>query len=168
MPRILIMRHAKSSWAVPGASDFERELNERGTKDLGKLSAALKERKLSADRIYCSPAMRTRKTLEGIKSALPDAKIEFPDEMYSGGMSDYMNIVNAIPGNATAMLIGHNPMCGAIASALAGSGNDEDLHQLAFKFPTGAIAVLDFDTDNWSSVERGTGKLVDLLLPRKL
>ena len=163
------MRHAKSSWAVPGASDFERELNDRGTKDLGKLSDALKDRNYSADRIYCSPAVRTRRTLEGMKPALPgDAQIEFPDEMYSGGMSDYMNIVNAIPGNASAMLIGHNPMCGAIAAALAGSGNDEDLQQLAFKFPTGAIAVVDFDADDWSAVERGTGKLVELLLPRKL
>ncbi|MBO6762104.1 MAG: histidine phosphatase family protein, partial [Roseivirga sp.] len=34
MKRLLIVRHAKSSWDFPHLSDFERPLNNRGKRDV--------------------------------------------------------------------------------------------------------------------------------------
>ena len=36
------------------------------------------------------------------------------------------------------------------------------------KFPTAALAVLDFDVDRWRDIAPGTGALVDFVRPRDL
>ena len=33
MLRLYVLRHAKTSWALPGQTDFQRQLNERGIED---------------------------------------------------------------------------------------------------------------------------------------
>ena len=36
------------------------------------------------------------------------------------------------------------------------------------KFPTAALAVLDFDADRWREIKPGEGKLVDFVRPKHL
>ncbi len=169
MLRIYVMRHAKSSWANPGASDFERELNDRGNSDLKAIATALLERNYLPSHVICSPAIRTTRTLEGIKQVFPpDTSIEFREELYSGGMADYLGAIRSLGNAGSLMLIGHNPTCGSLAAMLSGSGDAEALQQLAYKFPTGAIAVIDLDIDEWGQIDRGIGNLVECVLPRQL
>jgi phosphohistidine phosphatase len=39
--RLILMRHAKSSWKYPELSDHERPLNKRGRKAAGKIAKEL-------------------------------------------------------------------------------------------------------------------------------
>lgn len=169
MLRLYVMRHAKSSWAVPGARDFDRELNERGLADLVKLGNAIKSRGYTPDKILCSSAVRTRATLEGIADSFSAApEVTFTDKLYSSGLDDYMRIIQAEESSASLMVIGHNPMCGALAASLAGRGEPEMIDLIAYKYPTGTISVIDFDTDKWSLIEPRAGVLVDCLVPSTL
>ena len=51
---------------------------------------------------------------------------------------------------------------------MTGSGAKPDLRRLAAKYPTGAVAVLDFSVERWEEVERNSGKLALYLMPAEL
>src|SRR5580698_7705680 len=65
-------------------------------------------------------------------------------------------------------LVGHNPGLGELAMALTGSGAEPERHRLAAKYPTGAVAVLDFSIQRWEQVARNSGMLALYLTPAEL
>lgn len=160
MLRLYIMRHAKSSWAVPGARDFDRELNDRGLADLKKISKIIKDNPITPDKILCSSAIRTRQTLEAITHGFSnEPDITYTERLYSSGLSEYIEMINGVTDAKSLMIIGHNPMCGSLATSLPGSGVEEELEKIAYKYPTGAISIIDFEVDSWSKVVKGAGIL---------
>ena len=62
-------------------------------------------------------------------------------------------------------LIGHNPGVQDLAIGLAGGG--EDLDRMRRRFPTGALAVLEFDGP-WAGLREGAGRLVAFVTPKDL
>ena len=50
------------------------------------------------------------------------------------------------------MLIGHNPEIGHLAVSLCGSGPTKALERMRGKFPTAALAVIQFDIDRWDQL----------------
>ena len=64
MRRLLLLRHAKSSWSEPGASDHDRPLNRRGQEAAPRIGAYLARHRLIPDRVLCSTARRARETWE--------------------------------------------------------------------------------------------------------
>ena len=71
MKRLILTRHAKSSWDDPLMSDHDRPLNERGKAAAADLGQWLASRGYVPDQVLCSDALRTRKTWSGIAPALP-------------------------------------------------------------------------------------------------
>ena len=62
MKRILIIRHAKSSWAEIGQRDFDRPLNERGLRDAPEIARRLIQRNITIDLFVSSAAIRALTT----------------------------------------------------------------------------------------------------------
>ena len=56
----------------------------------------------------------------------------------------------------------------ALALALAGKGCEKGMQNLEEKFPTAALAVLEFDADDWRQVVPGKGDLKAFVRPRDL
>ena len=169
MLRLFVMRHAKSSWAVPGAKDFDRRLNDRGISDCKKIGKALSSKGYSPDLILCSSATRTRETLDNVLEYLgAEPEIRFTEKLYSSGLSDYIELLQELEKIPSVMIIGHNPMCGSLAASMPGSGNEESLASIAYKYPTATVSVIDFEVDNWSEIEQRTGIMVEALIPSQL
>lgn len=171
MLRLYILRHAKSSWALPGRSDFDRGLNDRGKKDLPKLANAMNSDSYLPDFVYSSPSNRTRLTIDGIKAAIDNftPTIEYVDNLYSGSLDNYLNALKSNSNaNHSIMVVGHNPTCDALASYLIIDGAEKAMQTIAYKYPTGALAVIDLDINQWSDIDENKGYLVDFLLPREL
>ena len=80
------------------------------------------------------------------------------------------SIVPAALGHAhkSVGLVGHNPGLGELATALTGSGAEPGLSRLSAKYPTGAVAVLDFSIKRWDEVERNSAMLALYLTPADL
>lgn len=168
MLRLYTMRHAKSSWAVPGAKDFDRELNDRGLSDLENISRELLSREYNPEVILCSPAERTRQTLDGIQSAFSDhVEIVFDKSLYASDVRSYMEILQNLGAVSSVLIIGHNPMCGSLVSGLVGDGSKSDIAKIAYRYPTATVSVLDFDITDWNQLKAGTGTLVDCLLAKE-
>jgi phosphohistidine phosphatase len=51
---------------------------------------------------------------------------------------------------------------------LVGSGDSAARAQLQAKFPTAALAVIDFEAPRWSDLATGKGELLRFIVPRDL
>ena len=60
---------------------------------------------------------------------------------------------------------GPQPGLGELATALTGSGAEPEMRRLAVKYPTGAVAALDFSVHRWQDVERKSAMLALYLAP---
>lgn len=164
--RLYILRHAKSVVATPGMKDFDRGLGERGADQLRQLVPVMRERNYLPNQVYSSPALRTRLTMHGVILAYQNPpKIDYVDKLYSGDTLSYVDCVRRHGLAEDMMIIGHNPMCAELATQLIADGKADALQVISRKFPTGALAVVDFDISEWNEIGMKSGYLADFFLP---
>lgn len=75
MKQLLLVRHAKSSWANSGQSDFDRPLNERGHKDAPMMAKRIMDRGIHIDLVISSNAVRALTTAHYLQLQI---KLQFP------------------------------------------------------------------------------------------
>ena len=181
MPKtVLIMRHAKSSWADSGMNDHDRPLNKRGLADTPTMGKLLVEKKLVPQRLLYSSAQRTTMTAELLAQQFDgqetvgggkfssDHKIEV-DELYHAPWGTYVQTLTQLASSAggealsSIMLLGHNPGVEVLIEKLTGE------YEVV---PTATIAWLELATDNWADCENlistGGYRLMDLWRPKEL
>jgi len=161
MGRLIVMRHAKSSWGDPGLSDFGRPLNGRGRKSAPKMGAWLARKGYVPELVLCSAAVRTRETwhLLGL-----EAEVRFERRLYHAGPGE----IAALLGDVTAksvLVIGHNPGLAAFVGRLAQVPPD---HPRFADFPTCATWVAECDVDSWADLTPGCAITRDFAIPREL
>lgn len=164
MTLLLLMRHARATWASPGVRDFDRPLDAEGRAEAASIGAAMARRALRPDVVLCSPAVRTVETLIGLGDIATASRMIHPRRLYDGGASDYIEEIAGVRDAETTLLIGHNPMMEAVATALAGNGDEAARRSLASGFPTGALAMLRFETP-FAGIERGAGRVEAFITP---
>ncbi|MBD1547836.1 SixA phosphatase family protein [Roseibium aggregatum] len=170
MLRLLLLRHAKSDWGDPSQDDIDRPLNARGRAAARTIAAYFADQDLLPDLILCSSAQRTRETLAHLLPFLDgEYDIRLMADLYDQNEDSYVPILQTNGGSArTLLLIGHNPAIEETALALVGSGPEDAIEDLGMKFPTGALAVLDFQTDTWAKLKPESGHLDRFVKPRNL
>ena len=166
MNRLLLLRHAKSSWDDPSLADHERPLAPRGHRAAERMAEHLRSSVPHPDLVLCSSALRTRETLDRMSNAFGDAEVVVDDELYGATENDLLERLRAVAGRfETVAMIGHNPGIHDLAIVLAGSGVERD--RMREKFPTGALAVLGFDGP-WQDLAPGGGRLEAFVTPKDL
>ena len=174
MKRLLLLRHAKSSRDNPKLEDHERPLNERGRADAPRMGATMLRKKYLPQLVLCSTALRTVETLElarGEWGANP--KTEFLDSLYLASANAILGIIRNAPEQVeTLLIVSHNPGLEECAAALMGQGETpaecETQDMMDEKFPTAALAVIDFEAAKWKDVARDMGRLVNFTRPADL
>jgi phosphohistidine phosphatase len=152
-------------------ADHDRPLAPRGRRAAKSMAAVIAARAdLLPDRILCSPTRRTRETLRPLLAQLAEStQVSIADELYEPVAGDYRDVIAARGGSARHLLvIGHNPAIHVTALNLIASAGDKTASELAAKFPTAALAVIDFDTRNWGRIRPKSGRLVAFIRPRDL
>jgi phosphohistidine phosphatase len=172
MKRLFLLRHAKAQPADGSIEDFDRTLMFSGMQDAGAMARYLHRSDYAVDLILCSSAARTVQTAELVLQQLT-SEIEYRDALY---LAEAAKIVAAIRGAPTSvsalMVVGHNPGLEATAALLAREPvrrKERARHEaLEEKFPTCALAILDFDVGRWRDVVQGAGRLVDFVRPKDI
>ncbi|WP_103334377.1 SixA phosphatase family protein [Pseudotabrizicola formosa] len=165
MKRLILTRHAKSSWDDPLTPDHDRPLNERGRGAAADLGQWLASRGYVPGQVLCSDAARTRKTWEGIAPALPATPVlELKPSLYHAG-PDVMLAVLRHASADTVMMIGHNPGIAEFAARLVAHA---PVNPEFARYPTGATLVVDFVADSWEDVGLGQGVVDDFIVPREI
>jgi len=160
--RLLICRHAKSSWLDTTLSDFERPLNKRGERDAPMMGRRLAERGIRPDLIMTSPAARALATAAHYAAHLghPLDRVQRNPIQYTATVSVLITLLQAMDSSVnTVLLVGHNPESTALANALGGLTIDN--------IPTGGIVALEFALRTWSELKAGTGALLFFDYPKK-
>ena len=66
MRELILLRHAHADPALPGQSDMDRPLSAEGLAEAESAGRWLRDQGLVPDCVLCSPARRTRETLEAV------------------------------------------------------------------------------------------------------
>jgi phosphohistidine phosphatase len=176
MLRLMLLRHAKSSWPS-GVQDAERPLSDRGDAAARVMGGYLAHHALMPRRAVCSPARRTRDTWSGIAAAIsaqsPEAleavDIVFDARLYGATRQGILSVIlGQDEAVKTLLVIGHNPGLQETAEWLIASGDVEVRERLREKFPTAALAVIDFTLDHWHGVHERSGRLERFVTPRTI
>lgn len=167
MRRLLLLRHAKAV-QDSGEGDHARALNERGRTDSTVMGRALNARGYIPDLVICSNSRRTTQTWELLSPELARApKVEFTRSLYLAPPKALLETIqDSFDSAKSLMLVGHNPGIAETANRLARKPRPgpeaEKADEMRAKFPTCALAVLDFDVASWRDVTGG-GVLRDFI-----
>jgi phosphohistidine phosphatase len=166
LKRLLLIRHAKSSWDDPALADRDRPLAPRGQKAAERIAEHLGGSGASVDLVLCSTSRRTRETLERLSTALGEAQVLMEDGLYGASAGDLLDRLHEVPDVVEGVaVIGHNPGIQDLTIELARDG--PHVGRALKKFPTAAVAVLEFDAP-WSALSGGNAWLVSFTVPKDL
>ena len=167
MTRLYLLRHAKARWAEPGSRDYDRAIDLTGKADTEMIAASMLLAGYVPDRVLCSGAKRARETWEAAARHLPVSDVHYLDGLYSSDATGYLDVIREKGGEASVMVVGHNPMMEDLAMALSRDGDADALAAVAGGFPTCGLAVIRFTTPI-ASLAPEDGYLEDFLAPRDL
>ncbi len=94
MKDLILVRHAKSSWAHQ-VTDFERPLKGRGIKDARLISDHVKNRISIPDLILCSDSERTKSTAKIFLDNLDfnDIDLQFSNDLYNFSVGNIIQVI---------------------------------------------------------------------------
>ena len=158
--RLVIVRHAKSSWADPDLADHDRPLNGRGRRAATAVGRHLRAAGLVPDLVLCSSATRTRETLA--RFDLPAAvEVRVEDPLYGADAASLLDRLRSVPDTIGSVLVlGHNP---AVEDLVAGLVADR--RTVPERFPTGAVADLRLPITNWADLAPHIAELHAFVVP---
>jgi phosphohistidine phosphatase len=165
---LLILRHAKSAWDTPAATDYDRPLNGRGKRDAPRMGAWLHAQGLVPDHVVASPARRARQTARRACKALglDPEQVDWQTRLYLADLSTLLAVLADCPGDARrVLLVGHNPGLEELLVYLG--GHDLPPPPGGKRLPTATVARLDLPED-WADLAAGSGELRAWVRPRDL
>lgn len=162
MKTLLILRHAKSSWADPGLADHDRPLNERGKRDAPRMGKLIADQGLQPDIVLSSDAKRARSTSKRvIEAGKFNCPTQLLEELYLAPPDTYIETLRLLDDSCERVLVvGHNPGLEQLSALLTG-GYDT--------LPTAALVHIEFDVDSWSELgDPPAGRLLGIWRPKEL
>ncbi len=147
MRKLLLIRHAKSSWKFPELDDHERPFNKRGERDCLSMARHLADKDESLDILYSSTAVRALDFAQQI-SEFSNVDL-IPDlSFYTFDVDELMEILQHLPDSAKRVgVVAHNPAITHAANRLT----ESDIQNV----PTAGIVAMNSDIDSWQDLAAG-------------
>jgi phosphohistidine phosphatase len=159
MKKIILIRHAKSSWEH-NLSDHDRPLNNRGFYDAHKVSCKIIG-KINPDLILSSDATRAKTTAEIFLSNLNfnPKKLVLNHDLYDFSVANLLKVIKNCQNSINElMLFGHN---NAITNFVNSYGD-----VFIENIPTCGVTIIEFNTDNWNELKKG--RTIATIFPKDL
>ena len=159
---IIFFRHGKSDWAAEFDTDSERPVSKRGIEAAKLMGRFLGETGQRPDKVITSSAVRARTTAEiAHRTGSWDCSIRSTDALYAAEPAQVLSEIRAEPDSTgTLVVVGHEPTWSETIGLLLG--------RATLRFPTAAMARIDFDVQSWGEIDAGRGMLVFLVAPKLL
>jgi phosphohistidine phosphatase len=170
MKTLILLRHAKSSWKDEALADINRPLSKRGLQDGKVIARYLAENGIAPEQILCSPAQRTKATLELLQPAFAASRpIRYEKGIYMAEAPVLLRRLRRLADSLmSVMVIGHNPGLQALALLLTEGHEDPLRSDLSLKYPTGSLAVIACAAEHWPELKPGCGHLSAFIRPKDL
>jgi len=160
--RLIVMRHAKSSWKSDARSDHQRPLNKRGRRDALRVGIHIGEIDWVPDRVLSSDSMRTQLTFAGLTDGFGSVPVEWLPAFYHGGTEALRAGLAGVSDEVESVLVlGHNPGWEETVTWLTGG-------EIFLK--TACAVLLANDAASWTAAiaERGAWRIHTVVRPREL
>ena len=163
------MRHAKSSWDFPNLDDHDRPLNKRGVNSAKLICEFFIKKKIKFDLVYCSSSKRTIQTLNILSKKINFKKIIHKKALYHASADEIIHILKQTGDNyKTLLLINHEPSMSELISQICLNEKSDQMQNLKRKFPTAAVAEVNFNFNDWEKLSKVKGKLISFIKPKDL
>lgn len=149
MKKLVIIRHAKSSWEAP-LNDKDRPLSQRGIRDAHLVSIKIMDYLPDTYIVWTSTAKRALVTATIFSHHLhiPLETLILKDELYTFDEKTLEKVIKSCPNDyENLILFGHNA---AITNFVNKFGD-----QFIENVPTSGVVCLEFDSDDWSNLQKG-------------
>jgi phosphohistidine phosphatase len=149
MKQLLLVRHAKSSWANVGQDDFDRPLNDRGLKDAPSMANRIKTKGVQIDQFISSTALRAFTTASFFAAAYEQkpSSIFQLKQLYHAPPAVYYEVIQNIDDSIdTAAIFAHNP-------GITDFINELDLNYVS-NMPTCGVFTINIETDHWNDFNK--------------
>ena len=162
MKSVMLLRHGKSDWDASFGSDAERPLAKRGIAAARTMGRFLTEADHQPDLVVTSPAVRAATTAQLAHEAGEwRCPVEVDSRLYGASAPGVLETMSELPADVDrVLLVGHQPTWGNLVPLMIGGG--------WVRFPTAAVACVDFGATAWTGVLAGRGELQYLVPPRSV
>jgi len=160
MKKLILVRHAKSSWEYD-VIDHERPLKKRGYDDANLVAEYLKKEKLNIDLVLSSDAVRTKTTANVFIENLDidSTKLHLDHQLYDFSGENFIKTIKSCDDTVnTLMVFGHNH---AITWFVNTYGS-----QLIDNVPTSGVVVVCFNIKKWNELH--SGETLQTIFPKDL
>ncbi len=158
MKVLSLLRHA-TAVRDPRFTDFDRQLEPSGERDILRLGMRLRDAQIGFDKIICSPAVRTSRTASLLLQAmgLQQPEIELEKALYTSSVDRLLRIIARVDDSVERLLVvGHNPELSELAISL--SAQAEELSPCT-------LVNLRWESLGWLGLELTRPEAVSILQP---
>ena len=152
MRELILLRHAHAVPAGAGQADLDRPLSPEGLAEAEAGGRWLEENGLVPDCVLCSPARRTRETLEAVLGVIGYIDQRLEPSIYDATAGALVALADTHCDSERLLIVGHNPGLERPV-ALLHSGQSGDYRGM----PPGGIAVLTLPAD--AAIDPGSATL---------
>ena len=161
--KLIVIRHAKSSWKNSQVDAAERPLNKRGRRDGPRMASFLVDQGLKPDRLLVSDAVRARATADFLIDAfaLGKGKINYEPRLYLAGVNRIYDLIRESPDSQTLALVAHNPGITDLVNSLGERVFTDNV-------PTFGVAAFEIPINDWHELRPGMGNLTGFHTPKTI
>ena len=162
MKSVILFRHGKSDWSAVYKKDHARPLSQRGVQAAKRMGKYLSKIQEVPELIVSSTALRAKTTAEIAKNfGKWDSILILERDIYESSLNDLLSILAMQnPKFSLICLVGHEPTFSYFISEMTKKNCD--------KFPTAAMARIDFQLEDWKELRSEKGTLSWLKKPKEL
>lgn len=159
--KLVLIRHAKSSWSAPDLDDFHRPLSQRGKHDGPEMAKRVAAAGIHPDLIVASPAVRAKKTARMMAEGTGYDKdaIRYEEGLYLGSVALHCRVIATLFQQVDVLfLVGHNNTLTELAEHFSG--------RVLGNIPTCGIVALEYSGEEGFTDQAGGGKLGFFWFPK--
>jgi len=170
MKRVLLLRHAKSSWSDETLTDHERPLSSRGIRDAKRMAVYFEDKLLTPDYVLCSSATRARKTYALLaKRFKNEPELVVDGALYLPTPEALLQALRAVPEHAKSVLVvGHSPSLDALLLRCMSKSPSEARARISEKLPTGALCWLELNSASFRELGEKPARIAAFVTPADL
>jgi phosphohistidine phosphatase len=159
---LLLVRHGAAAAKAATGGDGDRPLTSEGRAAIAALGARLKAERRRPDFALCSPARRTRETLDLLVAAVgPIVEVAVEEPLYNADVATLLDRLRSVPPEfVCVLLVGHNPGLEELVRTLAHPASAAAPTGL----PAGALAIFEVST-TWPALGRAGARLLAVKPP---
>jgi phosphohistidine phosphatase len=163
--KLILTRHAKSSWDDLSIDDHDRLLNDRGKAAADRMGTWLNEQDHIPAHVICSTAERAKWTCAlMVEQITPRPKVSFASALYHASPDTIMAQIRRAP-TGDLMVVGHNPGIASFANLIC---ETQPKHERFSVYPTTATLIVELPVDSWAELKFGTARTLNFVVPREL